>query len=78
MPSSKSKRKTARYMKSTFLPRQFPEAICLRDDATIMGPFCVHCGAPIAEHSGDGHCPFKVAAIYPPPACDCHGVAPRE
>jgi hypothetical protein len=63
-----------KWMNSTFEPRQFPEAIMLRDEATVLGPFCVHCGAPLGEHGPRRRCPSVVSPLYPPPACKCHGV----
>lgn len=66
------------YMRSTFAPRELPEAIALRDEHIVFGPFCVHCGAPQAEHAlRDSRCPARVSMLYPPPACTCHGVASR-
>lgn len=65
-----------KYMKSTFVPRALPEAIALRDEHIVFGPFCVHCGAPQGEHSLGDNCPRVVSPLYPPPACTCHGLAP--
>jgi hypothetical protein len=64
-------------MRSTFTPRDYPQAIMLRDEAELFGPFCVHCGETLDRHSRRGsHCPSSSRIIVPPPACQCHGVAP--
>lgn len=67
------------YMKSTFSPRPLPEAIMIRDEATVLGPFCIHCGAPKGEHlPEDSRCPRVVSSLYPLPSCSCHGPAPHQ
>lgn len=67
---------TTRYMRSTFAPRAFPMVIMLRDEGGVIGPFCVHCGAPEPEHqAGTKRCPSATSALYPAPACTCHGLA---
>lgn len=66
------------YMKSTFDgSRALPEAIALRDEHIVFGPFCAHCGAPQGEHSPEGHCPRSVSVLYPMPICGCHGPGKR-
>lgn len=64
---------TGKLLSSTFAPRPYPEAIMLRDEHTVFGPFCIHCGAPEVEHSATKRCPANVPVLYPPPCCPCHG-----
>jgi hypothetical protein len=52
-----------------------PSAIWLGDDV-LVGPFCIHCGFPLAMHGDGALCvryrTMMQAAILPYPHCDCH------
>lgn len=69
--------KTRQWMKSTFDgSRQLPQFITI-EDATVVGPFCTHCGGDRLLHSKTGLCPTTVPPIFPPPCCGCHGTSKR-
>lgn len=65
------------WLRSSFAPRDLPEAIWIGEEI-IAGPFCVHCGNPWSLHRADGaRCPDRILhPVFPPPSCQCHGLAP--
>jgi hypothetical protein len=74
----------ARYMKSTFLGRQYPEAIFFapdgeaQDEDCVVGPFCQHCGNPFSMHGPGSRCPNSILhPLFPNPMCRCHGLQAR-
>lgn len=68
-----ARQKVDPWMRCTYSPRPFPEAI-MYDNGTVLGPFCAHCGGPSNAHGPNDRCPRQVGGMWPPPSCPCHAV----